>query len=204
MVKLLIRVSWVQIPSGPLFMIKREFRILGIDDSYRRGDKETFIIGTILRGGQLLDGIITLKAKVDGDDATENLITAIKKSRHYGQIRCIMLNGIAVGGFNIIDINQLSQKTKFPVIVVIRKMPDFRKIEKALGKIGQSEKMKLIKKAGKVYKAGKIYFQISGISKNKAEEIIKLAATHSLIPEPIRLSHLIASGIVLGENKPRA
>lgn len=189
-------------------MIKREFRILGIDDSYKLGDKNTLVVGTIFRGGEWLDGVIRTFCKVDGNDSTKKIIELIRKSKHFGQLQCIMLNGIAVGGFNVINIHELWKKTKLPVIVVIRKKPNFKKIQKALKKINQQEKMNLIKKAGQVYsekiKGKKIYFQTAGISDKKASEIIKISTTHSLIPEPIRISHIIASGIILGESKRRA
>ena len=38
----------------------------------------------------------------------------------------------------------------------------------------------------------------------EARQIIKIAATRGLMPEPIRLAHLIASGIVEGESRGRA
>jgi len=37
-------------------------------------------------------------------------------------------------------------------------------------------------------------------SRPTAEYIVKLSSTRSLIPEPIRVAHLIASGVALGES----
>jgi hypothetical protein len=125
----------------------------------------------------------------------------IEKCKFKPQLQAILLDGIALGGFNIVDINELNKKTKLPVIVVIRKYPDFDEIKKALKKIGKIEKYKLIEKAGKVEKIGKIYVQIAGISLRDAEEILKICCTRSLLPEPIRVAHLIGAGIVKGESK---
>ncbi|MCK4491950.1 MAG: DUF99 family protein, partial [Candidatus Altiarchaeales archaeon] len=46
-----------------------------------------------------------------------------------------------------------------------------------------------------------IHIQYYGISFEDAEKIVRLSATRSLIPEPIRAAHLIASGFVLGESR---
>jgi len=119
-----------------------------------------------------------------------------------------MLDGISLGGFNVVDINLLSKKTRLPVIVIMRKLPNMKEIKDALKLMKQEEKMKLIKKAGKIYrtkiKNKSIYFQKANISEDFAEKIIKLASTRSLIPEPLRVAHLIATGIALGESKGRA
>jgi len=122
-----------------------------------------------------------------------------------------MVGGIALAGFNVLDIKKLNKKTKLPVIVIIRKKPNLKKIEKALKKANKKiykKKLSLIKSAGKIYKLKlknkELYFQVAGIRENKAAEIIKISATHAMIPEPIRIAHIIASGIVLGESRGRA
>jgi len=187
-------------------MYKREIRIIGIDDSpFKKFTKgNILVIGTIFRGGTLLDGILTTKVAIDGNNSTKKLIEMINSSKFKPQLRCIMINGIALGGFNVIDIKELHKKTKIPVIIVIRKYPDFKKIEETLKKINKHKKYKLIQKAGIVEKVDQIYIQRKGITLKKAKEILKLTCTRSLIPEPIRVAHLIASGIVTGESKGKA
>ena len=192
--------------------IKKELRILGIDDGpFNKKDKKCLVVATVFRGGNYLDGLLSTKVRVDGTESTTKLIQIIRKTKHLGQLQCIMLDGIALAGFNVIDISKLNKKTKLPVIVIIRRKPNLKKIEKALKRANKKiwkKKMKLLKKAGKVYKLKlknkRIYFQIAGIKENKAKEIIKVSATHAIIPEPIRIAHIIASGIVLGESRGRA
>ncbi len=187
-------------------MVKKEIRILGIDDSPfdKRKKGLVLVVGAIFRGGHFMDGVISTKVLLDGDDATHKLIEMINKTKHKAQLQVVMINGISLGGFNIIDIKELSRAIKLPVIVVIRKYPDFKKIYKALNKIGFSEKIQLLHKAGQVYQIGKIFVQFSGIEFDAVKEIIKISCTHSLIPEPIRVAHLIAGGIVDGESRGRA
>src|SRR3989338_7876626 len=168
-------------------MYKKEIRVIGIDDSpfkkFKKG--KVLVIGTIFRGGAWCDGILSTKVSIDGKDSTKKLVEMINKCKFKPQLRCILLDGIALGGFNIIDIKELNKKTKIPVIVVIRRYPDFKKIEETLKKINKHPKYRLIQKAGPVEKIGEIYIQRKGISQEKAKHILKLTCTRSLIPEPI-------------------
>ncbi|MBS3102422.1 DUF99 family protein [Candidatus Woesearchaeota archaeon] len=187
-------------------MFKKEIRVIGIDDApFRKFSKgKVFVIGTVFRGGTLLDGILSTKVNVDGSNSTKKIIEMVNKSKFKPQLRCIFLDGIAVGGFNIIDVKELSKKTKLPVIVVIRRKPDIAAIKSTLIKINKKNKINLLEKAGEVINIGKIYVQLTGISVEKAREILKIVCTRSLIPEPIRIAHLIASGIVDGESRGKA
>lgn len=187
-------------------MLKKEIRVIGIDDAPHKfkAKGNVLIVGTIFRGGSFLDGILSTKASIDGNNATKKLIAMINKSKFKPQLRCIFLDGIAVGGFNIIDIKELNKKTKLPVVVIIRKKPDIENIKRILVKLNKKSKIRLLEKAGHVVPAGKIYIQLAGLSIGKAKEILKIACTRSNIPEALRLSHIIASGIVDGESRGRA
>jgi endonuclease V-like protein UPF0215 family len=186
--------------------MKKEIRILGIDDAPfdKFKDKNVLVVGTVFRGGSWLDGVLSTKVKVDGNNSTKKLIEMINKCKFKPQIQCVILDGIAFGGFNIVDVEELNKKTKIPVIIVIRGTPDFKKIKSTLKKLRKGRKYKLIEKAGEVHKVGKIYIQINGISLDDAKKILKISCTRSLLPEPIRAAHIIAAGIVLGESKGQA
>ena len=179
---------------------------MGIDDAPHKfkAKGNVLIVGTIFRGGSFLDGILSTKASIDGNNATKKIIEMINKSKFKPQLRCIFLDGIAVGGFNIIDIRELNKKTKIPVIVIMRKKPDIENIKEILARLNKKNKIKLLEKAGPVIPAGRIYVQISGIGPEKAKEMLKIACTRSTIPEAVRMSHIIASGIVEGQSRGKA
>ncbi len=186
--------------------IKKEARILGIDDApfnkFKKG--KCLVVGTIFRGGSYFDVLLSTKVTIDGSDSTKKVIELVNKTRHKPQLQAIIIDGIALAGFNILDVEKIHKQTKLPVIVVIRRMPDIANIKRILKKIGKQDRIKLLDKAGTPIKIGKIYCQLTGITKAKAEEIIKLTCTRSYIPEPIRVAHIIASGIVKGESKGKA
>jgi len=181
-------------------------RVIGIDDSpfNKFKDKQILVVGVVMRGGLFVDGILSTKADVDGINATNQIIKMINKCKFKPQLQCIFLNGIAVGGFNVIDVHKLNKKTKIPVVVVIRINPNIKKIKETLIKIKQKNKIKLIEKAGKVIQVDEIFVQLTGIDLEKAKKILKIVCTRSLLPEALRLAHIIATGIVVGESKGRA
>ncbi|OKY79213.1 MAG: Endonuclease V-like [Candidatus Methanohalarchaeum thermophilum] len=191
--------------------LKREIRILGIDDGpYSKSrDKKTILIGTVFRGGDWIDGVLKTEVKVDGMDSTKKIIKQVSHSRHYEQLQYLILDGITFGGLNVVDIEKLYDKLKLPVLVVSRKHPNFNKFKKALEHVSNTKKRwNKIKKAGKPIevdttqnnKEKPIYVQYKGLNKQTAKEVVKLSSTRSRIPEPIRVSHLIATGVIKGES----
>jgi endonuclease V-like protein UPF0215 family len=198
-------------------MLKPQIRILGIDDSphYKGQSNKVLVVGVLFRGGDYLDNLISTFVELDGRDSTDKIAQMVRSSRILGTLRAIMLDGIALAGFNIIDIHKLSESLGCPVIVVTRKKPNYSAIQKALKKFSDySERWELIQKAGEVKeylaktkqlaKPTKIYFQFCGASEETVRGILKLTIKHSAIPEPIRIAHIIGQGIVLGESKGRA
>lgn len=190
--------------------IKPEIRILGIDDS-PLVSRKVLLVGTVFRGGLWLDGVLKTEVERDGLDATQKIINLTRNSRHFGQVRVIMLNGVTIAGFNVVDINKVLVETELPVIAVMRRMPDFTAIEAALSNLSKPKtRLNIIKRAGeirevKTQKRGSpVYIQCAGIELEIAEEIVKLSSTHSRIPEPLRVAHLIASAMVYGESAGRS
>jgi len=187
-------------------MIKNEVRVLGIDDVSFNKHTDTIVkvIGVLFRGGRFMDGVVSTDVTRDGDDATEKIAGMFNQSKFKKQVQYILVDGIAVAGFNVIDIHQLYKSTGLPVIVVTRKDPDFEEIHCILKRLGMKHKIELLNMAGLPKRFGKIRYQHAGCTQQEAEEILKITSTHSFVPEPIRVAHLIGQGISLGESKGRA
>ena len=186
--------------------MKKEIRILGIDDASfdKFNDKRVLVIGTVFRGGSWLDGVLSTYVRVDGVNATKKLIEMVNGCKFKPQLQCIMLDGIAFGGFNVVDVQKLNKQTGIPVVVVMRNYPDFKEIERVLKKLGKESRIKLLDKAGEVVNVGNIHVQVIGIDLKKAKQFLKVSCTRSYIPEPIRVAHLIGQGIAMGESRGRA
>ena len=185
-------------------MIKPEIRVLGVDDGFFTPHTEGLvsIIGVVFRGGYWLDGVIHTKAAIDGFDATDNIASMINNSPHHKQLRVIMLNGVTFAGFNVVDIKMLNAKTRLPVIAVTREKPDLAEIHEALKNLPESEaRWKAVLNAGEIYEVRtrsereKVYMEVAGLDVDDARRIVRLTSTRSSIPEPLRVAHLVASGI---------
>ena len=186
--------------------MRKAIRVLGIDDSPfdRYKDKTVLVVGTFFRGGKMLDGLLSTKVRKDGNNSTSKLIQMINKSKFKPQLRAILLDGIALAGFNVVDIRRLNRLTNIPVIVIMRGYPDKKKMFQALKKIKQQEKIGLIEEAGEIHKINNIHIQFAGLTFKEAKEIVDITTTYADIPEPLRIAHIIASGIVKGESYGRA
>lgn len=188
--------------------IKPEIRILAIDDSALINDS-VMIVGVIFRGGEWLDGVLRSEITRDGLDATDAVSEMVTATKHYPQIRVVMLDGVTYGGFNVVDITELQRRTGLPVIVVMRAKPDMEKIRLALQHIPNfDERWHAIENAGTITEidvhGNPLYVQCSGIEVTDAAAIVRISTTHSHIPEPLRVAHLIATGVVCGESRGQA
>ncbi|MEM3455123.1 MAG: DUF99 family protein [Candidatus Micrarchaeia archaeon] len=184
--------------------IDKNIRILAVDDTPRI-NSSSFLIGIVYRNG-IVEGAVSTKITYDGNDGTEQIIKMIKRSRFSNQIKLILLNSITMGGLNIIDISKLSASLSIPVIAITRHQPRVSELEKAVSKLDIPEeekerKLNAIKNVGEPFKIKTkpiLYAQAAGIDRFKATEAIKIIGI-----EPLRLSHIIASALVLGESKGR-
>jgi hypothetical protein len=190
--------------------MKLQFRALGIDDApFKFRQEKVIVIGAVVRGKNYLEGVLKTEVKVDGKDATRKLITLINNSRFKEQIKVIFLDGIALGGFNLVDIKKLYMSTGVPVITVTRHKPDYAKIEQALKKHFKDWKRRLkIIKATKVErivtKHNPLWVCPVGISLQQTAKLLPQATVRGVLPEAIRVAHLIASAYTKGESYGRA
>ena len=183
-------------------VIKSEIRVLGIDDGKFTPHTEgsVIVVGVVFRGGCWIDGVMHTKVAIDGLDATEQLALMIKGSPHRKQLRLVMLNGITFAGFNVVDIKKLNLATGLPVVVLTREKPDLAAICEALTNLPRSEeRWEMVLEAGEIHevtcKGKRIYMELAGLLLVDARKIVELTSTRSSFPEPLRVAHLIASGI---------
>jgi uncharacterized protein len=183
-------------------VIKSEIRILGVDDGkfVPRTKGTVIVVGVVFRGGCWIDGVMHTRIAIDGSDATEQFALMINSSPHRRQLRLVMLSGVTFAGFNLVDIKALHSATGIPVIALTREKPDLDAIHQALKNLPQTEeRWRIVLAAGKIHeftcKGSKLYMELAGISLADAQKIVELTSTMSSFPEPLRVAHLIASGI---------
>ena len=192
--------------------IKPEIRILGVDDGPFEPDYsgKVPLVGAVFRGGKWLDGVMVKSIEKDGLDVTECLIEMVRDSRHFGQLRILMTDGVTFAGFNVFNAKKFFRETGLPVISISRELPVMANIRRAVKHLPEwRERWNIIKEAGKLYPIktknheATVYMQPVGVGRVDAGEVVKLSSTRSLVPEPLRAAHLIATAIVRGESYGR-
>jgi len=186
--------------------MKRFAHVIGFDDApfarEHRGD--VLIVGAVYAGSRL-EGVLSGKVRRDGANATTVLCELVRRSRFAPQLHLVLLQGIALAGFNVVDLPALHEALDVPVISVVRRRPDMAKVRRALLERvpGGGRKWRLIEKAGPVEPLAGLFGQRAGIGADDAGRVLKRLALSGNMPEPLRTAHLIAAGIALGESRHR-
>jgi endonuclease V-like protein UPF0215 family len=138
--------------------------VIGFDDGpfgrEHRGD--VLLVGAVCSRTRL-DGVVSGRVRRDGADSTRRMIALVQASPFRAHVRAVMLQGIAVAGFNVVDIHELSRALGLPVLVVTRRLPDLDSVHRALFSespshrprvLGAARKWRLIEHAGAVEPLG--------------------------------------------------
>jgi endonuclease V-like protein UPF0215 family len=190
--------------TTPKRWARRLSNVIGFDDApHVRGAKgRVGLIGCVCSGPRL-DIVLRDTIEQDGDDATD-VMARLARHEDLTHVRGILLQGITFGGFNVIDIHRLSKALDLPVLVVTRKKPKLEGVFRAVKALdGWERKQALMEAAGEPEACGPVYVQRAGLSHAEAERMLLATTAHGIIPEPLRLAHLIAGGTTTGKSRGR-
>ncbi len=188
-------------------MNRRFSHAVGFDDApFLRSHRGDVLVVGAVHAGARLDGVLATRVRRDGVNATDRLIASLSASPFQPQLQLIWLQGIALAGFNVVDIRRLHAATGLPVLVAVRKRPNFEAIRRALLERvrGGAHKWRLIEAAGPVEAMGGIWVQRAGLSAEAAAAAVARWQLHGKLPEPLRTAHLIAGGITGSGSRQRA
>jgi endonuclease V-like protein UPF0215 family len=146
----------------------------------------------------LLDGVVFGRALVGGEDATSQIISMFMKLDRE-DINCIMINGLIISLYNVVDGQKIFEKSGIPVIGVTYK--ESQGIEdRFFAYFAQSEaeeRVKAYRNLGSrdliTLKTGMtLYVRTWGISPAKTLHILNSFVIQGKIPEPLRIARLIS------------
>jgi endonuclease V-like protein UPF0215 family len=160
------------------------------------------VIGTVFADLRL-EGVVIGDVAQDGVDAAAQLAHLVLASKFDAHARLVMLQGITLGGFNVVDVVALHRRVGRPVLVVARKPPDMEAIRRALVQHlpdGRA-RWQSIADMGPMEPAGAVFIQRIGLSLSEATALVTRLAVHSHLPEPLRCAHLIAGALITGESR---
>jgi uncharacterized protein len=149
-----------------------------------------------MRRDLIIDGMAYGAATIEGDDATNSIIS-MHRSLARDDINCIMLDGLVISMYNIIDGEQLARETGLPVIAITfedskglddsikHHFDDWQDKLERYQKLGRRERVTL--NTGKT-----LFIRCWGVSQRKAIAILNSFTLQGSLPEPIRVAKLAA------------
>ena len=179
--------------------------VIGFDDfpfdRQHRGNVS--VVGTVFAATRL-EGVLRTHVRKDGTNATGQITKLVLGSKFVPQLQLVMLQGVALAGFNVVDAFALSATLEVPVLIVSRRQPKLETIRDALLKVpGGARKWRLIERLGPMEAVNDVFVQRVGLTLEVAKDVLKRTTNHGNIPEPLRTAHLIAGGIGTGQSRGR-
>ncbi|MEM0147159.1 MAG: DUF99 family protein [Candidatus Micrarchaeaceae archaeon] len=181
--------------------MKPGVRILALDDSsFSKRDRKARIVGMIGRQGTV-EGALSYFISVDGNDATEKTINAIRGSRFANQIKLVALQSLLFAGLNIMDMLQIKKELNVEVVAITRKKPRNDMLLKAIKAAGVKDMEKREQALRNISAHVDSYF-LKGVY-TKCTKGIGRKDLEVLLPEMlslIRLAHIVATAVSAGES----
>jgi len=181
--------------------------VVGFDDApFSRTHRGDVVVVGVVCSGVRVDGVLRGHVRRDGANSTRVLSRLLQSSPFDEHARAVLLQGITLAGFNVVDIHALADALARPVLVVMRRKPDLPAIEHALSTRvrGGTQKWRLIERAGVPEALGGLYVQRAGLGRPEAEALLTRTTAVGRIPEALRVAHLIAGGLETGVSRGRA
>lgn len=187
-------------------MSRRLTHIIGFDDApFNQNYRGNVLVIGAVYAGLRLDAVLSGRVRRDGVNSTRVLSDLVRHSRFRSQTHAVLLQGIALAGFNVVDLDALHAALGIPVILVTRRRPNLEAMRCALLSHvpGGRRKWQLVERAGPMEYVAGVYIQRRGVSLVETENLLQRFAVNSSIPEPLRTAHLIAGGVTQGESSHR-
>lgn len=174
--------------------------MVGIDDgAFDRGDRYAPVAAVALSLPEHVEAVRVGKVRVDGTDGTRRLISLVRSLGPLDGVRAVLLDGVVVGGFNVVDLDAVHRALRVPIVAVTRRPPDFREIRAALEKwfprtaaarwaLLRAHRLFPVPTGGEPIRAAAV-----GCARADASRLVERATVRGHWPEPLRLAHLVAS-----------
>ena len=180
-------------------------RVVGVDDGpFRRTDRRAPVALVVCSLPDRVDGIVLTDVAVDGTDATRSIAAALRRSGHLDGVRAVLIDGITLGGFNVVDLAGLSAALRRPVVAVTRRRPDYPAIDAALRAYfphdGGSRRRRV--HARRLFPVavgtGWLEVAVAGATRAEAAALVRRSVREGRWPEPLRLAGMVARAAAAG------
>ena len=181
---------------------KKAIRSLGISESFIKGVSEYSVLaGVVMRADMSIDGFTFSKVTVGGMDATEKIVEMYRALKRE-DINLLMLNGCVISWYNVIDLNQVSEKTGLPLIcVTYEESKGLEEYFKELFPEDHHVRINIYRNNGprtvlKIHTGYNVYVRFLNMNRDEARAILNKFTLHGAIPEPLRVARLLARSLM--------
>ncbi len=189
-----------EIPTDATIGWKKGVRVLGVSESFNKGNARSIMAGVVMRGDLRIDGFSVCTPSIGGRDSTKELILMYNRLNRK-DIRAWMLGGSVISWFNIIDIFELHEQTDTPVVCISYHPSDG--IEKYLKEYFPDDwqnRLDLLQKTGdrktiQLQTGHSLYLSVAGIGHIRARNLVDKLTIDGRVPEPVRVARTIAAGL---------
>lgn len=184
-----------------LHLEKKGLRGLAIAESFKQNSLKSVISGIVMRQDFVIDGFVFGSATLEGDDATDTILEMYDELRR-PDISYVLISGLIISMYNIINIKKLYESLKIPIIGI--SYSDSPGLENALKhhflnsfeskitayqKLGKREKITLSTSYD-------IFVRKEGCTLSDVTHLLNTLTLHGSVPEPIRVSQLLAKTLL--------
>ena len=184
-----------------LHLEKKGLRGLAIAESFRQNSTKSIFSGVVMRRDFVIDGFTFGSATLEGDDATDSILKMYDELQR-PDISYVLISGLIVSMYNIIDIKKLYDSLKIPIIgISYRDSPglydaikyhfpkSFESKIESYKKLGQREKIIL-------KNSNEIFVRKEGCILSDVRHLLNDLTLHGSVPEPIRVAQLLANTLL--------
>lgn len=184
-----------------LHLEKKGLRGLAISESFGHHCANSVFSGIVMRRDFVIDGFVFGSATLEGNDATDTILGMYDELKR-PDISYVLISGLIVSMYNIVDIKKLYDSLKIPIIGISyndslgiddalkRHFPDsFESKITAYHKLGKREKITLDT-------SHDVFVRKEGCTLGDVKHLLNELTLHGSVPEPIRVSQLLAKTLL--------
>ena len=185
----------------PLHLEKQGLRGLAIAESFHLNSKKSILSGLVMRRDFVIDGFVFGTTTLDGDDATESILK-MYDDLNRPDVSYVLISGLIISLYNIIDIKKIHNSLQIPVIGVTYKesegiedaikhhFPDsYDSKLKQYQKLGDRDKIKL-------HTSSDIFVRREGCDLHDVKLLLNELTLQGSFPEPLRVAQLLAKSLL--------
>jgi len=188
-----------------LHLEKKGIRGLIIAESFKPNSVSSILSGIVMRRDFIIDDFVFGKTTLEGNDATDVILNMYKELQRT-DINYVLISGLIVSMYNIIDIEKLFHSLQIPIIGITYN--DSLGIEDALKHHfpnSYESKINSYRNLGKREKitlrtSYDVFIRKEGCTLNDVKHLLDELTLQGAVPEPVRVSQLLAKKILERES----